>query len=153
MNSTDIGAYLDRIGLDVPPQPDLSALAVLQASHLMHVPFEGLDVRLGIPLSLDTDALFDKIIRRRRGGYCFELNGLFLELLRGLGFVARPVLARVWYRNPPQIPPLTHTLNLVSLEGEAYLVDVGFGGATARTPVAFRPGAEAEDIDGTHFPL
>ncbi|WOI52447.1 arylamine N-acetyltransferase family protein [Parvularcula sp. LCG005] len=144
----DVDAYLQRIGISTRPASTLAGLAELQGAHILAVPFENLDIPLGYGISLDRAHIFDKIVNRRRGGYCFELNGLFGDLLRALGFDARPILARVWYRNPPQTSPLTHTLNLVTVDDHPYLVDVGFGGTTARCPIPFRAGAEVTDADG-----
>ena len=125
----DIDRYLDRIGVGARPAPSLAALKVLQRAHMMTTPFENLDVFMRIPLSLSIDDLFDKIVVRRRGGYCFELNTLFGALLRGLGFDATPVLGRVWLRDQPAPPPRCHLLHLVMTGGRRMIVDVGFGGA------------------------
>ena len=141
-------AYLRRIGLDDAPPATLSGLATLMTAHLHTVPFENLGIQLGHGVTLDPDHLFDKIVRRRRGGYCYELNGMFGRLLDALGFTRRPVSARVWYRDPPETPGLTHTLNVVTLAEGEVLADVGFGGTTARGPVPFKEGAEVTDADG-----
>ncbi len=82
----DTDAYLARIGADRPRGTTRADLAALHAAHPRAVPFEDYDIHLGVPLSLDPDRLFDKIVTRRRGGFCYELNGLFAALLRGLGF-------------------------------------------------------------------
>src|SRR5512132_3659500 len=80
-------AYLDRIGYDGPHTPDAETLRRLARAHLLAIPFENLDiVPLGRPIRLEPDALFDKIVRRRRGGFCYEVNGLFALLLRELGY-------------------------------------------------------------------
>lgn len=73
--------YLARLGVETPPPPDAPSLRSLQAAHLRRIPFENLSIHLGEPISLDIDDLADKILRRRRGGFCFELNGLFAQLL------------------------------------------------------------------------
>ena len=77
----DIDAYLARIGAARPREPDSHGLAELQVAYLLAVPFENLDIVAGRPISLDLEAIFDKIVRRRRGGFCYELNGLFAWLL------------------------------------------------------------------------
>src|SRR4051812_31453470 len=82
----DIQAYLDRIDYRGPRDPTAETLRALHAAHLLAVPFENLNVAMGWPIALDEAALFDKIVVRRRGGFCYELNGLFAALLRGLGF-------------------------------------------------------------------
>jgi N-hydroxyarylamine O-acetyltransferase len=143
----DADAYLDRIGLTERPTPDLDGLERLQTAHLLSVPFENTDIALGRGIDLDPDHLFDKIVDRQRGGYCFELNGLYGQLLDALGFVRRPTMARVWYRSPPEVPAQTHTLNIVTLDGRDYMTDVGFGGTTARIPVPLAEG-DYEDSDG-----
>ncbi len=148
MTPDRIAAYLRRIGLDRAPKVTPEGLATLIEAHLLTVPFENLDITLGRGIDLDRAHLFEKIVRQRRGGYCFELNGLFGDLLDALGFERRPVMARVWYRDPPETPPLTHTLNLVRFGGEEWMADVGFGGTTARVPMLLKDGATAADIDG-----
>ena len=82
----DIHAYLSRIGYRGTLEPSAATLHALQQAHLLAVPFENLDIHLGRPIVLDQTALFDKIVARRRGGFCYELNGLFAVLLRELGF-------------------------------------------------------------------
>lgn len=141
-------AYLQRIGIDQALDPTLANLALLQSQHLISVPFENVDVLLGNEIVLDEDALFDKIVARRRGGYCFEANGLFRHLLRALGYKVDPAMARVWYRNAPgEVHALTHIVNVVTIDRTAYIVDVGFGGQTPRIPLPLRQGAH-QDTDG-----
>lgn len=140
--------YLSRIGLENTPPPTLDGLHFLQDHHMRHVPFENLDVLLGRPLILTTDALFEKIVSRKRGGYCFELNTLYAALLSELGFEPVPMLARVWLRDPAETPPRTHLVNRVSLDGEDWITDVGFGGRAARMPLKIEDGYEVDDGDG-----
>ena len=144
----DIDQYLERIGLERAPSATEDGLAALIEAHILSVPFENLDIALGHGIHLETDYLFGKIVRRRRGGYCFELNGLFGELLDALGFDRHPMLARVWFRGPAEVPGQTHTFNLVNIGGRAFMVDVGFGGTTARLPVPLEDGARVSDVDG-----
>src|SRR6266540_1131840 len=82
----DIQAYLCRIHYRGGLAPTAAILRELHRAHLLTVPFENLDIHLGRPILLDQEALFDKIVTRRRGGFCYELNGLFALLLRELGF-------------------------------------------------------------------
>src|SRR4029079_9045877 len=82
----DIQAYLDRNDYHGPLDPNAETLRALHVAHLLAVPFENLNIGVGWPIVLDEAALFDKIVVRRRGGFCYELNGLFAALLRGLGF-------------------------------------------------------------------
>jgi N-hydroxyarylamine O-acetyltransferase len=144
----DLAAYLARLGLAEPPAADAEGLAILQRAHRMAIPFENLDVLLGHGVSLDPDAVFDKLVRRRRGGYCFEHNQLFLRALDALGFVARPLLARVWLGTADDgpVPPRTHCLSLVELSDGPWIADAGFGGAYT-PPLPLRDGARATSFD------
>jgi N-hydroxyarylamine O-acetyltransferase len=129
--SDQIERYLDRIGAPRErPAPGADSLASLQRAHLHAVPFENLDISLGRPIRLDAPSLFAKVIDRRRGGYCYELNGLFAALLRGLGYGVTLASARV--ATPAGLTDeFDHLALLVSVEpgGERWLVDVGFGDA------------------------
>jgi N-hydroxyarylamine O-acetyltransferase len=142
----DAGAdeYLARFGADRS-----TPLAELQRRHLEHVPFENLDIHLGDAIDLGEDALFDKIVRRRRGGFCYELNGLFALLLEALGADVDRVGARVWGSNGFG-PPLDHMHLLVTWPGspQRWLVDVGFGRFTHR-PLRWDDGALQHDEAGT----
>jgi len=100
----DVGAYLNRIGFDGAPRQRADTLRALHAAHLETVPFENLDIHLGRPIVLDEAAFFDKIVRRGRGGFCFELNGLFAALLRALGFDVT-MLSGVYPPRPRRIHP------------------------------------------------
>ncbi|RSN23764.1 acetyltransferase [Amycolatopsis sp. WAC 01416] len=122
----DVAAYLDRLGVDRPATADVAALRTLQERHLATVPFENLSIHLGEPIVLDTEALFDKIVRRRRGGFCYELNGLFAALLRELGFDAVLKSAKVFRPDGTLGPPFDHAVVSVELD-EPWLADVGFG--------------------------
>jgi N-hydroxyarylamine O-acetyltransferase len=124
-----IEAYLDRLGIQRPPGVDEDALAILQAAHQRAIPFENIDVWSGVPLDLDPDALFDKIVRRNRGGFCYELNSLFAELLTGLGFDVRMMSAGVVNAEGVIGPPFDHMCLRVELENGPWLTDVGFGRA------------------------
>src|ERR1051326_4663048 len=84
--SPQVAEYLERIGYDGPLDAGVDTLRRLHHAHLLAVPFENLDIHGGRPIVLERDALFDKIVRRRRGGFCYELNGLFAWLLANLGF-------------------------------------------------------------------
>ncbi|WP_410595205.1 arylamine N-acetyltransferase family protein [Amycolatopsis sp. lyj-23] len=123
----DIDAYLARTGVARPAAPDLATLRHLQERHLAAVPFENLSSHLGEPVVLDEDALFTKIVHGRRGGFCYELNGLFAALLRALGYDASLHAAQVFHADGTLGPPLDHAAIVVSLDGEDWLVDVGFG--------------------------
>src|SRR4051812_10193641 len=86
MTTLDVHAYLERIRYHGPLDPTAETLRRLQVAHLLSVPFENLSIHWGEPIELDDEALFEKIVVRRRGGFCYELNGLFATLLRALGF-------------------------------------------------------------------
>lgn len=144
----DIKDYLGRIGLHAAPSPTLDGLHQLQDHHMRHVPFENLDVIMGRRLNLDNQALFIKIVTRRRGGYCFELNTLYAHLLSEIGFKPIPMMARVWLRDPHVTPPRTHLVYRVNIEGEDWISDVGFGGRAARVPIKILDGYEIDDGDG-----
>jgi len=146
-----IAAYFDRIGYRGTPRPDRETLTALHLAHRMAVTFENFDIPLGRGVALAPDTLFEKIVTGRRGGYCFEQNGLFLRILETVGFGARPVLARVWLGAEP-VPPRTHTFNLVRLDGEELVVDVGFGGSFV-PPMKLAAGVETQTPDGARHRL
>jgi N-hydroxyarylamine O-acetyltransferase len=142
----DVDAYLDRIGLSRPLTPDAPTLRLLQEHHLSAVPFENLSVHLGEPIELTEEALFGKIVRRRRGGFCYELNGLFAALLRELGFHATLHAAQVFRPDGTLGPPLDHAAIVVELD-EPWLVDVGFG-RFARYPLRLSAADAQPDPEG-----
>jgi N-hydroxyarylamine O-acetyltransferase len=116
------------------------------------IPFENLDVILGRGIAIDSDAVFAKLVTARRGGYCFEHNRLFADALAALGFTARPLLGRVWIMNPEQTPGLTHTLSLVTIDGQDWIADPGFGGSYT-PPMPVIDGAAVIAPDGATFRL
>ncbi|MFH9354784.1 arylamine N-acetyltransferase [Kitasatospora sp. NPDC017646] len=118
-------AYLDRIGVADPGAPSADGLARLQRAHLRTVPFENLSIHLGEPVVLEPAALVAKVVDRRRGGFCYELNGAFAELLRSLGYRVSLLAARVFQGERPG-PPFDHLALRVDLD-EPWLADVGFG--------------------------
>jgi len=129
-----IRAYLNRIGFTGEPRLDFETLHRLQKYHLQSVPYENLDIMRNVPLALDPEGIFEKIVTRRRGGYCFELNGLFAWLLRSLGFGVTDYMAR-FLRDETSIPMRRHRVLRVACEGTDYLCDVGVGGVVPRRPV------------------
>ncbi len=135
--SVDLPAYLARIGYDGPLAPTLEVLAALQAAHVAAIPFEAIDVLVGEGVDLDPAAIDAKLIGARRGGYCFEQNGLFLRVLRAIGFEVAGLIARVRWMLPDDAPatPRTHQLTRVTIGGSAWLVDVGFGSAVPAAPL------------------
>ncbi|HET7729165.1 MAG TPA: arylamine N-acetyltransferase [Usitatibacter sp.] len=141
--SLDLEAYLARVGHAGAARPDLATLAALHARHAAAIPFENLSPLLGEPVRLDVGALQDKLVARRRGGWCFEHNLLFAHALRAVGFRLTPLAARVRWNVPPQVAtPRSHCLLLLDLEGERWISDVGFGGLTLTAPLRLAPGLE-----------
>lgn len=132
----DIPAYLERIGLEVSAQaaPDAVLLRKIQYAHCTTVPYENLDMIRGTPTSLDDGALFDKIVLRGRGGLCFELNGAFGALLRGLGYEVMDVAAR-FLRGEATIPMRRHRVLVVRTPDDRWVCDVGIGQSCPREPV------------------
>jgi N-hydroxyarylamine O-acetyltransferase len=138
-------AYLDRIGVAAPPHPTAEALAVLHRAHLLTVPFENLDIGVR-PLRLDLESLVEKVVGARRGGYCYELNGLFAALLRSLGYAVRLVSARVARADGGLTADFDHLALIVTppASSQSYLVDVGFGDAFL-DPIPFLDGASRRE--------
>jgi N-hydroxyarylamine O-acetyltransferase len=170
----DIHAYLDRIGYPGTLEPNATTLDALQRAHLLAVPFENLDIHLGRPIVLDQTALFDKIVARRRGGFCYELNGLFAVLLRELGFEVTLLAAGVARASGGFGPDYDHLTLLVECPLSAvdtplqeaadggqpttdnqqpttWLVDVGFGDSF-RAPLRLIAGLE-QPQDGRAYRL
>ncbi|WP_435162962.1 arylamine N-acetyltransferase family protein [Paenibacillus glycanilyticus] len=145
-----IQLYLDRIGYEGPLDRSAQALADLQDCHLHAVPYENLDIVRGVPVSLEIDHLFDKIVVRRRGGYCFELNALFGWLLRELGYPVTDLFARFWRDEPSPPPKRRHQVLKVEAGDQTYLCDVGVGGIVPRRPVAMVEGLPHRQGDETY---
>lgn len=122
----NINSYLDRINYHGSRVPNADTLRALQLAHLRSVPFENLSIHNNEPIILDDDALFTKIVERRRGGFCYEANGLFAALLRALGFQVEMLAAEVADAAGVFGPAFDHMALLVKLE-ERWLADVGFG--------------------------
>lgn len=133
MTAFDVDAYLKRIGLGAPPAPTAEGLHALHRAQPLAIPFENFDILLGRGISLEPEAVFDKLVRRPRGGYCFEVNGLFLRALQAFGFEARALLGRVHIAGP--VTGRSHQLSLVRVGGEDWIADVGFGSGTALAPM------------------
>ncbi|HCS73967.1 MAG TPA: acetyltransferase [Clostridiales bacterium] len=123
-----VEGYLERIGYEGHLDNSYKTLAAIQEAHLKAVPYENLDIRYGIPLSLVIPDLYHKIVIKRRGGYCFELNALFRWLLLELGFPVTNYMAR-FLRDEAGIPMRRHQVLKVETEdGASYICDVGVGG-------------------------
>ena len=143
-----IEAYFKRIGLEMPEQivPDSELLRKLQFAHCTSVPYENLDIIRGVPLSLDPENLFDKIVTRGRGGFCFELNGLFGWLLRKLGYDVTDVAAR-YLRGESVIPMRRHRVLIVQAVDGSWCCDVGIGEVCPRYPLRLEAGVEQPQFD------
>ena len=140
-DSFDLSRYFSRIGYDGPAEPTLDVLRRLHLLHPQAIPFENLNPLTGARVALDLPAIVDKVIGRRRGGYCFELNKLFHTALTTIGFRVTPLIARVrWMRPPEVVTAQTHMLLRIDLDGAAWLADIGFGSATLTAPLRFVPG-------------
>ncbi len=138
--------YLDRLGLDAAPQADADGLALVQAAQLRAVPFENFDVLLGRGVNVAPAAVFEKLVTRRRGGYCFECNTLLRDGLAAMGFEARTLLARVVVdRVDGPVPARTHAIVEVRWRGDVYVCDAGFGAQTPRAPLRLEDGAAGGD--------
>ena len=139
----DSGAYLERIGMPPVANVDKETLDHLVLAHQTSVPFENLDIYdAGRELSLGVRDLYEKIVTRRRGGYCFELNGAFMALLKSLGYECYAVAARV-IQNRTGTMPLSHRGAIVTIGGDRYFCDVGFGGPSGQSALALdEPGAQ-----------
>ena len=122
----DIDLYLKRINYKGPLIPSIESLRKLQLSHLFYVPFENLSIHSNEPIILQYKLLYDKIVLKRRGGFCYELNGLFSYLLQQLGYEVEILSAGVAEVNNNFGPDFDHMCLMVSLE-DIWLVDVGFG--------------------------
>jgi N-hydroxyarylamine O-acetyltransferase len=131
----NLDRHLERLNYSGGVQPTEDGLEALHRAQAYTIPFENFDILLGRGIDLDPATLCDKLVRRKRGGYCFELNGLFLMALRAVGFDARALLARVHLVDPPT--GRGHQLILVTIQGREWIADVGFGVPGLRTPIPF----------------
>ena len=125
----DVRTYLERIGYDKPVRLDVESLFGLHRTHLLTVPFENLDIHLNVPIQLSEDALWDKIVIRRRGGFCYELNGMFAWLLKQIGFEVTYLNGRVYNNEGKRGREFDHLTLLVRIPAveQSWLADVGFG--------------------------
>ena len=132
----DLDAYCRRIGLARAPAPTREGLNALVAQHASAIPFENIEVLAGRVPRLDLDGLQHKLVRQRRGGYCFEQNGLFRAVLQAIGFDAAPMEARIRSGVPADVVTgRTHLATRVTLDGVALLVDVGCGTIAPTAPL------------------
>ncbi|MBK1782689.1 arylamine N-acetyltransferase family protein [Prauserella cavernicola] len=141
----DLDAYLDRLGLP-HTAPSAAALSDLHAAHVHAIPFENIDPLLGRSPSLALGDIADKLVRRRRGGYCYEHNLLFAAALEQLGYDVHRQAARV---QPDHPGPNTHMNLRVRVDGADFLADVGFGASVMR-PMPLTDGSERDQAGWPH---
>jgi N-hydroxyarylamine O-acetyltransferase len=139
----DLDAYCARINYTGTRDVSLATLKGLHSAHVHNVPFENLDIHLGQAISLEPAHLFRKIVTRKRGGYCYEVNSLFTLILRAFGFQLQGLLARVLYGGST-LRPRSHQLLLVTAENESWIADVGFGLCCLREPLRLAPDVVSE---------
>lgn len=161
LSDEQVVAYLERLGFSEGSlffdeghnlNPTKETLDALVYAHQCRIPFSSVDIyQCATPPDLSLDVLFDKIIARGRGGYCFEMNRLFKALLETLGFEVRPVMSRIVLKFT-EVRPITHRGALVSLNGRDYYVDVGFGGPVAAGALEMVTD-EVQTINGEHYRL
>jgi len=128
MNDTELARYLERIGHGWHVRSKLPTLRSLHRAHVTTIPFENLDVQLGVTPSLEPEAIFDKLVERRRGGWCYEMNGLFGAALEAIGFAVTRVSCGVMRQDGGDEKMGTHLALVVECDGP-WLCDVGFGGS------------------------
>jgi N-hydroxyarylamine O-acetyltransferase len=149
----DIREYLKRISYQGSLEPTLQTLRALHHAHLLAVPFENLSIHSGQPILLQEEALFHKIVRQGRGGFCYELNGLFAWLLRELNFQVTLLSAGVSNGAGSFSPEFDHlTLLIHHLSGADWLADVGFGDSFLR-PLRFEAETQQDGADGRIYRL
>lgn len=157
LSEDQVKAYFKRLGITVVGdgflEPSLGLLNQLIEAHQKTIPFEDLEVYFQrLPLSLAVQDLYEKIIVRKRGGYCFELNGLFISLLRSLGFDAWSCLCRV-IRGRDMIRPVSHRGNIIRIEEKLYFCDVGFGGPMSCHAVLLENGLHQQIGEEEFWPV
>ena len=141
----DLDAYFDRIGYHGVAAPTFAHLREVHLAHALSIPFENVDVLLGLPIRLDLHSLQDKLVARRRGGYCFEQNMLFAAVLEAIGFPVTRLAARVRFGRR-LVAPRTHMLLGVEAGGTRWLCDVGFGGSGIVEPIPLEPGPPVDQF-------
>ncbi len=148
-----LGAYFERLGLEQAPAADAAGLALLQHAHRQAIAFENCDIILGRPIRIGSEEVFAKLVGSRRGGYCFEQNRLYSDVLEALGISNRPLLARVRLGQAEGvIPARSHVLLLARLEADNWIADAGFGGSYV-PPMRLVDGEELATPDGARHRL
>ncbi len=147
MEEYKLKKYLSRIKYNKNVRADLDTLIELQKCHLLNIPFENLDIHNGTPITIDVEKFYNKIVENKRGGFCYELNGLFNELLKTVGFKTFLVSARVFDTEENYSDEFDHLAVIVSFHNEQWLTDVGFG-EFAFSPLKIMTGIEQKDARG-----
>ncbi|GAA3746089.1 N-hydroxyarylamine O-acetyltransferase [Spinactinospora alkalitolerans] len=142
----DLDAYLARIGHAGSLAPTPETLRALHRAHVAAIPFENLDIALGRPVAVDLESIQDKLVRRPRGGYCYEQNLLLAAVLERLGYSVTGLAARI-RMGSDRLRPTTHALLMAEARDGAWLADVGFGGEGLLEPIALSDGGEARQGD------
>jgi len=148
----DLDRYFERIGFTGKPAPDLATLTAIHAAHVSAIPFEGINPLLRRPVDLDLPSLQRKLVDSRRGGYCYEHNGVLRAALEAIGFKVSGLGGRVRWNSPPGSPlgPKTHMLLKVDLPDGPYLADAGFGACVLDAPLQLVTGLEQTTAMGTY---
>ncbi|WP_041276067.1 arylamine N-acetyltransferase family protein [Desulfosporosinus acidiphilus] len=149
INLKNIDAYLERINYEGNVDVSYETLYALHTSHTLNVPFENLDVYNRKPILLDTESLYKKIVENKRGGYCFEMNGLFSYILKELGFKVTDLLARGTTDGKTFLAKL-HQLLMVEIDDKRWLVDVGYGNNGITAPLLLEEGLEQRQFAHTY---
>lgn len=146
MAAFDLKSYLQRINYTGNTSPTLQVLHGVTQAHTQSIPFENVDVILNKPILLSDEAIFEKLVTKKRGGYCFEQNSLMLQALNHLGFVVKPLSARVRLRftDRAQVAPRTHLFVRVEIGEESFVTDVGMGAASLTGALKLIPDLEQE---------
>jgi len=143
MNRHYFSRFAELAALSTPASADFATLSLLHQRWPSLIPFENIEVLLGRPVSIDVEQIAEKLLSRKRGGYCFEHNLLFRQILEEIGFSVTAHLARVvWGQEKPDATPQTHMLLTVALDGARYLADVGFGGVSLTAPLRLEEGEQ-----------
>lgn len=147
----NLQSYFERISYTGDTSPTIETLNKLTEAHAKAIAFENFDVILNKNIHLSTEAIFDKLVTKKRGGYCFEQNALFLEVLQQLGFKAKPLSARVRLRFSTRDidAPRTHLFVLVEIGGESFITDVGMGAASLTKSLKLTLDIEQETLHDT----
>lgn len=147
MTEEKFAKYLERIDYNRKPCVDIYSLINLQRNHLLNIPFENLDIHRGVRIILNEKSFYEKIVENNRGGFCYELNGLFKDLLSHIGFDAFIVSGRVFNSSDNFSDEFDHLAIIVEMKHEKWLCDVGFGEFTF-TPLRMVCGIEQKDERG-----